>query len=244
MGFGKVRELETRTLGVLQPGYLPWLGFFDQMLQSDIFVLYDDVQFDKHGWRNRNRIKSPSGPHWLTVPVFHKGRGKQNILEVEINNATPWARKQVGSIRQFYAKAPYLGRYLPELEELLYRPWKRLVELDVAVIERMCIWLGLDRKIMRSSELSIEGERSDRLLSLCLHLGANRYLSGDAAKTYLDVNLFVRNGIEVKWQNYEHPVYPQQHGEFVPYLSAIDLLLNCGDESKSVLTGKSGGGET
>ncbi len=229
---------EHRTLAVLQPGYLPWLGFFDQMQRADIFVFYDDVRFDKNGWRNRNRIKSSTGPHWLTVPV-RVGSLSQRILETEIDDRQPWARKHVGTIKQFYAKAPYLKRYLPELEELLSgRRWERLVELDAAVIELLCSWLGIRRQLARSSELGVEGERSHRLLNLCLRYGAHRYLSGNAAQSYLDMELFASHGIEVEWQNYQHPVYPQQHGEFVPFLSALDLLLNCGDESASIITGK------
>lgn len=229
---------ENCTLVVLQPGYLPWLGFFDQMLRSDIFVLYDDVQFDKNGWRNRNRIKSPAGSHWLTVPVRVSSLS-QRIFEIEIDERQPWARKHVGTIRQFYAKAPYVRRYLPELEELLAgRRWERLVELDIAVIELFCAWLGIKRRLARSSELGVEGERSERLLNLCRHFGAHRYLSGNAAQSYLDLELFAAHGVEVEWQNYRHPIYPQQHGEFVSFLSALDLLLNCGDESAAIIAGK------
>lgn len=229
---------EGRTLVVLQPGYLPWLGFFDQMRRSDIFVFYDDVQFDKNGWRNRNRIKSPSGPHWLTVPVRVSSLS-QRIYETEIDTRQPWARKHLGTIKQFYGKAPYLKRYLPELEELLMgRTWERLIDLDVAVIELLCAWLNIKREMARSSELGIEGERSERLLNICRAMGASRYLSGNAAKVYLDTEMFTRHGIEVLWQDYEHPVYPQQHGEFVPFLSALDLVLNCGDESTAIINGK------
>lgn len=228
-----------RTLVVLQPGYLPWLGFFDQMRRSDIFVFYDDVQFDKNGWRNRNRIKSPGGePHWLTVPVRVSSLS-QRIYETEIDTRQPWARKHLGTIKQFYARAPYLKRYLPELEELLMgRAWERLIDLDAAVIELLCRWLDIKREMARSSELGIEGERSERLLNICLATGASRYLSGNAARVYLDTELFSSHGIEVEWQDYEHPTYPQQHGEFVPFLSALDLLLNCGDESMAIINGK------
>lgn len=227
------------TLCVLQPGYLPWLGFFDQMRRSDVFVVYDDVQYDKHGWRNRNRIKSPKGPHWLTVPVRHKGLGWPKINEVEIDNQTPWAKKHIGTIRQFYGKAPYVHQYLPMLEELLLKPWALLVELNLAVTLMMCDWLGLQRRIVRSSSLAIEGAQSERLYKLCEHFGASRYLSGDSAKNYLDLDLFNRNNVSVVWQQYQHPVYPQQHGEFVPFLSALDLVLNCGPESSEVLVQRS-----
>lgn len=228
----------SRTVVVLQPGYLPWLGFFDQLHRADVFVYYDDVQFDKHGWRNRNRVKAPTGePQWLTVPVRHKGLDWPRILDVEIDNRTPWARKHLGTLRHFYARAPHVGRYLPELEKLLVRGWERLVDLDIAVVELITGWLGFERSMLRASELGIGGDQSERLLAICRHLGANRYLTGDSARAYLDTALFERHGVEVAWQHYEHPVYPQQHGAFVPYLSAIDLVLNCGDASLGILTG-------
>jgi hypothetical protein len=227
-----------KTLVVLQPGYLPWLGFFDQMRRADIFVYYDDVQYDKNGWRNRNRIKSPAGPHWLTVPVLHKGF--PSIVDVQIDNRMAWARKHVGSIRQFYGRAPYLAEYLLPLEDLLNRRWTHLVDLDIAVSGLLAEWLVLRPAIARSSALGIMGERSERLLKFCLHFGAGRYLSGSAAKEYLDVALFERHGIQVEWQDYEQPAYPQLHGEFVPHLSALDLLLNCGPEAGRILTNPGG----
>ncbi len=230
-----------KTVVVLQPGYLPWLGFFDQMSRSDVFVYYDDVQFDKHGWRNRNRIKTPEGPQWLTVPVYHKGLGKPRILDIEINNETPWARKHLGSIRQHYAKAPFFSRYWPELEELLSKRWEKLVDLDIAVAWKMCSWLGIERQVVRSSELGIEGDRNERLLKICQHFQADRYLSGQAAQEYLDEGLFHRSGIKVEWHEYHHPVYFQQYGEFIPFLSALDLLLNVGEESRKIITASGSG---
>lgn len=226
------------TLVILQPGYLPWLGFFDQLRRADVFVYYDDVQYDKHGWRNRNRIKTQSGPLWLTVPVRHAGLGLPRIMDVEIDARTPWARKHVASIRQAYAAAPFLRRYLPELEELLQRRWERLLDLDMAAASMMASWLGLGRRIERSSELGIGGERSERLLAICRHFGASKYLSGDSAQEYLDAGLFERHGIQVEWQRFIHPVYAQLHGEFEPYMSALDLIVNCGDESLAVLEGR------
>ena len=223
------------TVVVLQPGYLPWLGFFDQLRRADVFVYYDDVQYDKHGWRNRNRIKTQSGPVWLTVPVRHSGLGTPRILDVEIDGRQPWARKHAASVRQAYAAAPFAARYVPELEEVLHRKWERLVDLDLACASLLAGWLGLARRVERSSALGVCGERSERLLRICQQFGATRYVSGDAARDYLDVALFERHGIAVEWQAFEHPVYPQLHGPFVPFLSALDLVLNCGDEAGAIL---------
>ena len=220
-----------RRIAVLQPGYLPWLGFFDQMVRSDLFIYYDDVQFDVHGWRNRNRIKGPGGLVWLTVPVRHSGRNKPSINEIEIDTRYPWIRKHLGTIAQFYRRAPHFEPYFTELSQVLSQPWTLLVELDLALIEMLRRWLGIGTETHRASSLGIGGERSDRLLDICERLGANTYLSGDAAKDYLDVDLFHEHGISVEWQAYEHPVYSQLHGDFAPYVSVLDLILNVGPES-------------
>ena len=223
-----------RTLVVLQPGYLPWLGFFDQVRRADVFVYYDDVQFDTHGWRNRNRVKSPRGAHWLSVPVRHAWPNL--IADVEVDNRQPWARKHIGTLQQFYARAPHTPEYLPTLEALLSQPWQRLVDLDIALSEQLCQWLGISTPRLRASELGVPGSRSQRLIDMCVHFGATRYLSGDAASAYLDVELFNRAGIAVEWQHFVHPEYPQQFGAFVPYLSVVDLLFNCGADSHAILS--------
>jgi len=223
-------------LVVLQPGYLPWLGFFDQLRRSDAFVVYDDVQYDKGGWRNRNRIKSPTGVAWLTVPVRTKGRPFQRLLDVEIDNGQRWARDHIMSIRHCYARAPYLDRYFPALAELLSRPWPLLVDLDLELMSLLSEWFGLRAPTLRSSALRAEGKATHRLVDMALETGATRYLTGDAAKAYLDVDMFADHGIEVEWHGFDHPTYPQLHGPFVPHLSALDLLLNCGEDSRSVLT--------
>jgi hypothetical protein len=226
---------------VLQPGYLPWLGFFDQLRRADVFVYYDDVQFDTHGWRNRNRIKTQTGPQWLTVPVRHSGVGRPRVMDVEIDARTAWPRKHVESLRQAYARAPHVNPYLPQLAEVLERKWERLVDLDLAAVDVIRGWLGLDRRIVRSSELGIEGAQSERLVRICRHFGARTYYSGAAARSYLDVGLFDRHGIQVVWQEFAHPVYPQLHGDFVPYLSIVDLVFNCGAASPAVLEGRAPG---
>lgn len=223
------------TLVVLQPGYLPWLGFFDQLLACSTFVYYDDVQYDRNGWRNRNRIKSSVGPLWLTIPVLQNGRFGQAINEVEIDHRFQWARKHIRSLRQNYVHAPFKEPYISELEGCLMKPWLGLCELNIAVTEMMMNWLGLKRSIYRSSQLGISGERNERLLNICRYFGAKKYFSGAAAKSYLDVPLFQKSGIAVAFQDYRHPVYSQQWKGFIPYLSTLDLILNTGPDSLGLL---------
>jgi len=229
-------ETKTKTLAVLQPGYIPWLGFFDQLDRSDVFVFYDDVQYDKNGWRNRNRIKTPSGPMWLTVPVKSVALS-QLIKDTEIDDTQQWRKKQINTIEQFYKKAPYFQQYFGDFRELLSNSWPNIAELDIAVIKYFAAQLGIVTTLCRSSELDIGGDKNERLINLCRHFNVNRYLTGNAAKTYLATDLFATEGVEVCWQDYFHPEYPQLHGDFVPYLSTLDLLLNCGPDSLEILRG-------
>lgn len=224
-----------RTIAVLQPSYLPWLGYFDQIDRVDDFVFYDDVQFDKHGWRNRNRVKGAGGPVWLTVPVRHSGRFGQTILEAEVDNTHGWARKQIATLRQAYARAPFRDAYLPAVEALLGAGWRRLVDLDLALVRQMMAWFGIGTRLHLSSDLGIGGDKNQRLLSICRHFQANHYLSGAAAVDYLDQPAFATAGIAVTFQAYRHPAYPQLHGDFVSHLSALDLLLNCGPDSLAII---------
>lgn len=225
-----------KTVVVLQPSYIPWLGYFDQMSKADTFVFYDDVQFDKHGWRNRNRIKSPKGePYWLTIPVRHSGKGKPTNKDIEIDSNRDWRKKHLETIRQFYRKAPFLDQYFDEFSEVLSPPETRLSSLNYEVTAWMSKKLGVQAPTCRSSELGIQGGQSERLLDICSHFEATHYLSGSAAREYLDMELFKARGIEVLWHDYVHPSYPQLHGEFVPFLSALDLLMNVGPESQHYL---------
>jgi hypothetical protein len=225
------------TLVVLQPGYLPWLGYFDQLNKADVFVHYDDVQFDKHGWRNRNRVKGAKGPVWVTVPIRHSGRSGQSILDVEIDDRPAWRHKHLTTISQAYAAAPFLSSVLPRLTEILERPWRRLVDLDLTLIGWLAQELGISTPCHRSSQLGIAGDRNERLLGLCRHFGVTRYLSGSAARDYLDVEKFAAAGIDVQWHDYQHPAYAQLHGAFVPHLSVIDLMMNVGPDARKVLSG-------
>lgn len=223
-------------IAVLQPGYLPWLGYFDQELSVDRFVLYDDVQYDRRGWRNRNRLKTPNGPVWLTVPVEQKGRYDQIIRDVRIDNSRPWKKKHLGTVETFYRKAPYFDRLYPEFESILMRDWEYLWELDLEIARWLNGVIGIDTPVMLASELNASGRKSERLLDICRKLGATQYYSGAAARHYLDIELFERAGIEVFFQEYEHPVYPQLYGKFISHLSVLDLLMIAAPEARSIIS--------
>lgn len=225
----------TKTVGILQPSYLPWLGYFEQIARSDVFVLYDDVQYDKGGWRNRNRIKIPGGPHWLTVPVLTKGGGFPLVKDVAINNAQPWAKNHLKTLAQYYSKAPYFSRYFPEFEEILSRRWELLALLDRAVIEWMCQAFGIRTPLFWSSELGVGGDRLDRLIAMVRHFGGDVFYEGTAGRDYIPVDYFAQRGVRVVFQDYHHPVYAQLHGEFVSHLSGIDMLFNLGPTSLATL---------
>jgi hypothetical protein len=224
-------------MGILQPGYLPWLGFFEQMHRSDIFVIYDDVQYDKHGWRNRNKIKAPNGAQWLTVPVLIKFNERTLINEVKINNEVNWRKKHFFSIRQNYSKAPYYHHYSSIFEEAYERNWDYLIDLDMHFIVKLAEVMGIDtKKIVRSSTLEVNGDRIERLIAICKRFNADIFYEGASGKKYVDEKFFLKEGIKVEFQDYQHPMYDQLYGEFIPYLSVIDLLLNHGRESISILT--------
>jgi WbqC-like protein family len=227
---------QDKTIGILQPGYLPWLGFFEQLYRCDVFVLYDDVQFEKGSWRNRNRIKAITGPQWLTVPVLLKGRRFPVIKDVRINKAVPWQKKHTLSISQSYRKAPFLARYEEEFFSKLEKPWDWLVDLDLELIQWVAAELGITTPMLRSSEMGISGAGVQRLIEIIFSLGGTRFYEGSAGRSYIDVSVFERAGITVIFQDYAHPVYPQLHGDFMSHLSIIDLLFNCGPQSLSILT--------
>lgn len=230
-----------KRVGILQPSYLPWLGYFEQIARCDVFVLYDDVQYDKGGWRNRNRVKIPGGPHWLTVPVLTKGGNFPLLRDVRINNSQPWARNHLKTLAQYYSKAPHFGRYFPGLQALLERGWDLLALLDRAVIEWLCGCFGIATPLVWSSELGVEGDRLERLAAIVRHFGGDVFYEGAAGKDYIPEGFFAERGVSVEFQDYRHPVYPQLHGGFVSHLSAVDLLFNVGPASLGVLLGDASG---
>ncbi|MCX8083989.1 MAG: WbqC family protein [Calditerrivibrio sp.] len=229
-----------KIIGILQPGYLPWLGFFEQIYRSDVFVIYDDVQYDKEGWRNRNRIKTANGIQWLTVPVHVKLSQNPLIKDIKIDNKENWRRKHLNSIKMSYSKSPFLKDYLSFFEDTYNRQWNYLIDIDMYLILNLITFLGIKNKqIVLSSSLGMRTkDRIQRLIEICKIFNADIFYEGASGRNYIDEEDFIRHGIKVQFQDYKHPVYRQLYGDFVPYLSVIDLLFNHGGESLDILTHK------
>jgi len=226
-------------IAIMQPGYLPWLGFFDLMYHCDKFVFFDDVQYTKKDWRNRNRIRTKDGWMWLTVPVITKERRFQLISEVEINNTINWPRKHLTSLMVNYAKAPYFDMYYSELKEILSgREWKYLAEVNVALISWMAKKLGIMVPCIMSSTLGVGGEKEEHIINICRVLGASQLYDSKAAKAILNCSRITEAGISCEFQDYCHPQYQQAHRPFIPYMSVVDLLFQCGLKSLAVLLGR------
>ena len=219
-----------------QPEHLPWLGFFDKMRQCDVLVLLDTVQFARRDFQNRNRIKGSDGALWLTVPVASKGNFDQAIEDVEIVHDGKWRRKCWNAMHHNYRNATHFADHRPFFEALYEREWTRLVDLNLAVIRYLADQFGIKTRLVTCSELGIrERGGTNVALASCRAVGAASYLSGAFGKDYLDEEQFAEASIAVRYQDFQHPTYPQLYGEFLPKLSAIDLLFNCGPESRAII---------
>lgn len=211
-----------------QPNYLPWLGLFHKVAQSDIFVVHDEVLYSKGGLTNRNSIKGPNGPVLLTVPVRH-GSSSLPIAEVLINNDHNWRWKHVGSIEACYRRAPYFDDYWPSMRAIYDGEWDLLADLNLSLIGLLLDILQIHVQIVRGTELGVTGQKTERLINTCKAVGATSYVSGrGAANAYLDIPLMMANRIDVTVDSFEQPAYPQLWGNFLPNMSAIDVVFNIG----------------
>ena len=223
-------------LSAHQPAYLPWLGYFDKISKADVFVFLDTVQYEKNSFINRNKIKTPQGPQWLTIPVKSKGHITATLRETLVDDSKPWRSKHLKSIEMNYRKAPYFNEFFPKLEGIQMLPASNLAEL---CWQQLQFWLkefNIKAKVIRSSDLAVESKKSDLVLDLCRHFNADHYLSGILGKDYLDEYSFATNGIAVQYQDFQHPIYTQLWGDFLPYMSIIDYWMNCGSELQNIST--------
>ena len=220
---------------IMQPTYLPWVGYFDLMDNSDVFVLLDTVQFEKQAWQQRNRIKvSENTSKWLSVPV--KQDLGQKIRDVGIDVSSPWRRKHWGSIEQYYKHAPYWDSYSGELAGIYAQPWESLYKLNLALINFFREQIGITTRLVQASDIPVSGEKVRLLVNICHHLKADVYLSPVRASEYIEKdNIFAAEGITLQYHQYTHPVYPQLFGEFLSHMAVIDLLFNRGPKSLEVI---------
>jgi WbqC-like protein family len=225
-----------KTIAIMQPTFLPWVGYFALMELSDAFVFLDSVQFAKRSWQQRNQIKTAQGVQWLTVPVATKGLRDQLINQVKIESPAAFAEKTVRTLSMVYGKTPFFGQYAPELFAIFEKKHESLSELNVELVLCMARQLGIERSTRRSSEFSSTGRNAELLANLCVELGYGRYLSAVGSREYIEQSTAFRDrGIEVAYNPYVPTPYRQAHGDFVPYMSAVDLIFNVGPESLAVL---------
>ncbi|HXF86175.1 MAG TPA: WbqC family protein [Anaerolineales bacterium] len=217
---------------ILQPSYIPWRGYFDQIRRADLFVFYDDIQYDKHGWRNRNQIKTHQGKIWLTIPVHAKGVTQGiPIKDIRIDWSKPWAKSHFKSLMVSYSKAPYFKRYLPLLEYMYQqRRDEFLADFTIETSILIARELGFtSTRFMRSSELSnIEGQKTDRVINVLKQVGATHYICGPSASSYMEPEKFEQAGITFEYMRYNYPEYPQLYPPYDPYVSILDTLFMLG----------------
>jgi hypothetical protein len=225
-----------KRVAIIQSCYVPWIGFFDLISRCDEYIVFDQVQFAKRHWHNRNRIKTPKGAEWLTIPVLTKSRMEQPIDEVEISE--PWAERHWRSLEYNYKKSAHFSA-----EQDVVRSWfeavdklRLLTEINTFLLRQLADWFGLSVRIVPDREYAAEGRQTERLLSLCKSAAATCYISGPSAKAYLDESIFLREGIEVEWMSYgPYPEYPQLYGDFDIAVSVLDQIFNLGAEARKHL---------
>ena len=231
-------------VAIHQPHFLPWLGYLDRMKQSDLFIILDHVQFERRNYQNRTQIRIDDEARWLTVPVVQLSQ-KEKIVEKRVDNppgpATRWwGPNSFQTLRFAYRKAPYFDHYAPRVKLILETRWDRLVDLNHAMLEFMRESFAIDTPLLRSSELDVDGQRSGLLLNLCKAVGAHTFLGGmGGSRSYLDLAAFAQAGVGVSWQQFQHPSYVQCGStSFIPGLTALDALFNCGPDAAALLPGK------
>jgi hypothetical protein len=226
---------------ILQPSYIPWRGYFDQICRADLFIFYDDVQYDKRGWRNRNQIKTPKGKQWLTIPVHSRGAQTENIHinQIQIAWDTPWSQNHLKAIHHSYAKAPHFARYVSLLERFFQRHDEFLANFTIDFTIALTRELGnAQTRFMRSSELAdINGQKTDRLIQILQAVGGTHYISGPSARDYIEKEKFDIVGITLEYMEYNYPEYPQLYPPFDPYVSILDLLFMTGPEASNYIQG-------
>lgn len=223
-------------LSAHQPAYLPWLGYFHKIAISDVFVILDDVQFEKNSYTNRNKIKTSNGSSWLSVPMQMKGHTDRTIREMKIDNKYIWREKHWKSIYLNYKKAPYFNLHCDFFEDTYKKEWNSLTDLNEYMTMYFLEQIGIKTKIYRQSDIKTEHKKQELIGELCRKLKSNTFIFGKLGENYADKNYFKDNDINIYFQNYNHPVYNQIWDGFIPNLAIIDLLLNVNkDEALNII---------
>lgn len=216
---------------ILQPSYIAWRGYFDQIRRADLFVFYDDIQYDKHGWRNRNQIKTHQGKQWLTIPVHSKGvTNGTPIKDVRIDWSKPWVKSHLKTLAISYSRAPYFKQYLPLLESMFERRDELLADFTIETSILLARELGFtSTRFVRSSELqNLEGKKTDRVINVLKRVGATHYICGPSASSYMEPEKFDTAGITFEYMQYNYPEYGQLYPPYDPRVSILDLLFMAG----------------
>jgi len=226
-----------KTVAISQSNYIPWRGYFSLIQQADAFVLYDDMQYTKRDWRNRNKIKTSNGLQWLSIPVSVKGKYHQRIFDTQVSSHN-WAKKHFQTIHHSYKKSPWYPQYSPQISALYQAAevLDNLSDINQLFLQELCRILNINTQIYRSSEFELSTGKTENLLGICKQLNADVYLSGPAAKNYLDVTQFNTNNISVRWLSYDDLLaYTQMNEPFEPFVSVLDLLFNTGPDALSYI---------
>jgi hypothetical protein len=228
------------TVSVHQPNFLPWLKLLDKILASDVYVAYDTVLYTKTEYHHRQKVRTPTGPEWLTVPVRHVRGVQQFIKDIRIDNKQPFRRRHLQVLRRSYGSAPYFDEVFAILEETYARDHERLVDLNMDLIESFCSYLQSPVRIVRASTLPHEGDRAQRLVDLVRNAGGSEHLTSSFGAGHQDVDWwqFERAGLGIRVQRFEHPEYEQIGDGFIPNLAAVDMLFSCGRETREILANR------
>ncbi|WP_412560329.1 WbqC family protein [Winogradskyella sp. MIT101101] len=226
--------MHSKKVAILQSNYIPWKGYFDIIARADVFVIYDEVQYTKNDWRNRNLIKTKNGLQWLTIPVSHKSTS-QKIHETKVINNN-WSRKHFNSLQANYGKSPYFNQYKDEIKEIYDGSDIYLSEINRKFIVLINKFLDITTDIIDSRTLELKGDRQEKLIEACQKLNASTYISGPAAKEYIDETLFKENNLDILWMDYSgYKPYHQINGDFEHQVSVLDLLFNEGPNARNYL---------
>ena len=229
----------TKIVVIHQPDFLPYLGFFHRMLFADKFIVLDHVQFvhSSRGWTHRDKIKTALGEKWLTLSV-RKAPRITPINEIELSSSVDWCNSNLNLIKENYRLAPFFDEVFPFVVAMYEKPPRLMVDFNLRSIKLLMDLLDVHLPWVQSSSLKPEGSSNELLIDLLRKVGATHYLSGNGARNYMQTEKFAQAGIKVIWQQFTHPVYPQQFGAFMPYMSSLDLLFNCGIKASRKILGE------